>query len=64
MFALSRTGDTILYVPDVPAAMAFYEQAFGLEKLFLHDAGDYGEMNTGATKLAFSSLELMTQLGK
>jgi catechol 2,3-dioxygenase-like lactoylglutathione lyase family enzyme len=30
----------------------------------LHEAGDYGELITGETKLAFSSVELMRQLGK
>jgi len=54
----------ILYVADVPAAMAFYEAAFGLTRLFLHDGGDYGEMATGHTRLAFSAHTLMQQLGK
>lgn len=55
---------TILYVEDVPASMEFYEAAFGLTRLFLHDSGDYGEMDTGATKLAFSAKALMRQIGK
>lgn len=55
---------TILYVADVPAARDFYTAAFGLEAGFLHEGGDYGELVTGATKLAFSSRALMTQLGK
>ena len=55
---------TILYVADVTAAMDFYETAFGLRRLFLHEAGDYGELDTGATKLAFSSRKLMAELGK
>lgn len=54
----------ILYVADVPATVAFFEAAFGLTRGFVHDAGDYGEMSTGATTLAISSLALMTQLGK
>ncbi len=45
----------ILYVPDVGAAMDFYARAFALELRFLHDGGDYGEMATGETRLAFSS---------
>jgi catechol 2,3-dioxygenase-like lactoylglutathione lyase family enzyme len=28
---------TILYVPDVPASLAFYQAAFGLNTRFLHD---------------------------
>ena len=55
---------TILYVDDVPATLDFYERAFGLKRGFLHESGDYGEMATGETKLAFSSTTLMRQLGK
>ncbi|EIU1655514.1 MULTISPECIES: VOC family protein [Pseudomonadota] len=55
---------TILYVDDVAASLAFYERAFGLTQGFLHDSGDYGELATGGTKLAFSSRTLMRTLGK
>lgn len=55
---------TILYVDDVSASLSFFERAFGLERIFLHEGGDYGELATGATKLAFSSTDLMRQLGK
>ncbi|MBK1636211.1 VOC family protein [Rhodovulum adriaticum] len=55
---------TILYVADVPATLDFYSRAFGLETGFLHESGDYGELVTGDTKLAFSSTGLMTELGK
>ena len=55
---------TILYVDDVPATMDFYERAFALTRGFLHDSGDYGELATGETRLAFSSRSLMRQLGK
>ena len=55
---------TILYVDDVPATLAFYARAFGLETGFLHDSGDYGELQTGETRLAFSSIRLMTAIGK
>jgi lactoylglutathione lyase len=55
---------TILYVADVAAAMTLFEQAFGFDRLFLHDAGDYGELATGDTKLAFSAFGLMQSLGK
>jgi len=57
-------GYTILYVEDVPQTIAFYEQAFGLTRRFVHEAGDFGELDTGATALAFSSLRLMAELGK
>mgnify|MGYP001243342841 FL=1 len=55
---------TILYVDDVASSLDFYERAFGLKRGFLHEAGDYGELITGETKLAFSSRELMRQLDK
>lgn len=55
---------TILYVDDVAASLDFYARALGLEKAFLHESGDYGELTTGATKLAFSSTALMRKLGK
>ncbi len=41
---------TILYVENVAAALDFYEKAFGLERLFLHESGDYGELATGRDK--------------
>lgn len=55
---------TILYVEDVQATIDFYCQAFGLEKKMIHESGDYGEVMTGGTTLAFSSIGLMKQLGK
>ncbi|MBB1075054.1 VOC family protein [Rhodoferax sp. 4810] len=59
-----QLGYTILYVPDVPATLKFYEAAFGLTTRFLHESGDYGELETGSTALAFSAHRLMQQLGK
>ena len=55
---------TILYVDDVPQQMDLYERGFGLEIGFLHPSNEYGELATGETRLAFSSRELMTRLGK
>ena len=49
-----RLGYVILHVPDVPAAVAFYEAAFGVACRFVHPSG-YAEMETGATALAFAS---------
>jgi len=49
---------TILYVPDVAAAIAFYEAAFGLTRGFVHECGDYAELATGSTTLSFASLSL------
>jgi uncharacterized glyoxalase superfamily protein PhnB len=35
------------------ATIAFYERAFGLARRFVHESGQYGELETGATALAF-----------
>lgn len=51
-------GYVIVYVPDVAAAVQFYEAAFGLEARFVTPENDYGELETGATVLAFASQEL------
>ena len=48
-----QLGYVILYVPDVTAAVSFYEAAFGLSPRFIHESGQYAEMETGATALAF-----------
>ncbi|MEE1926214.1 VOC family protein [Pseudomonas sp. 148P] len=53
-----KLGYTIAYVADVAASLSFFEKAFGLQQRFLHESGDYGELETGATTLAFASLEL------
>ena len=51
-------GYTILYVRDVPASLTFYERAFGQRRRFLHESGQYAELETGATALAFAAIEL------
>ena len=48
----------ILYVKDVKASTKFYEKAFRLQTKFLHESGEYGEMDTGATAIAFASTAL------
>ncbi|MEP5155303.1 VOC family protein [Planktotalea sp.] len=55
---------TILYVENVAKTMSFYEAAFGLTRGFLHEAGDFGEMQTGETKLSFASKALIEQTGQ
>jgi uncharacterized glyoxalase superfamily protein PhnB len=54
-----KLGYTILYVPDVAEAVAFYERAFALSRRFLHESGTYAEMETGATALAFAAETLV-----
>jgi lactoylglutathione lyase len=50
-----KFGYTIVYVPDVAASLHFFENAFGLARRFLHESGDYGELETGQTALAFAA---------
>ena len=53
-------GYVILYVNDVAASLDFYEKAFGLARRFFHDDNGkaYGELETGAARLAFASIAL------
>ncbi len=53
-----RFGYTILYVADVAASLDLYERAFGQRRRFLHESGQYAELETGATTLAFASNDL------
>jgi lactoylglutathione lyase len=53
-----KLGYTIIYVPNVAESLTFFESAFGLASRFLHESGDYGELETGETTLAFASHEL------
>jgi lactoylglutathione lyase len=50
---------TILYVQNVQQTVDFYESAFGLRRRFVHESGQYAEMETGGTALAFASEELV-----
>ena len=52
-----RLGYTIVYVPDVSASLTFFEEAFGMQRKFLHESGTYGELATGETALAFAAHE-------
>ncbi len=58
-----QLGYVILYVPDVAAAVSFYEAAFGLSPRFIHESGQYAEMETGATALAFAGEEFTATRG-
>lgn len=53
-----KFGYTIVYVPDVPASLSFFERAFGFSTRFLHESQTYGELETGATTLSFAAHEL------
>ncbi len=53
-------GYVVLYVKDVAASLAFYEKAFGLSRRFFNDDQGmaYGELETGAARLAFYNFAL------
>ena len=50
-----KFGYTIIYVSDVASSLAFWGKAFGLSQKFIDPSGDYGELETGATTLAFAA---------
>jgi lactoylglutathione lyase len=54
----ARLGWVIVYVPDVAAAIEFYEKAFRLERAFIAPDASFGELDTGETKLAFASEQM------
>lgn len=49
-----KFGYAIFYVDDVIGTIEFYERAFGLRRRMIHE-GQYGEIDTGGTTLAFSA---------
>jgi lactoylglutathione lyase len=51
----AQLGWVIAYVPDVEAAIVFYEQTFDLKRKFVAPDASFGELNTGETTLAFAS---------
>jgi lactoylglutathione lyase len=53
-----KLGYTIIYVPNVLASIEFYERAFGMQRGFVHEGGDYGELATGETTLSFAAHSL------
>ena len=55
MIEAARLGWIIIYVPDVVAALDFYERAFGLRRTFVNTAADFGQLDTGQTALSFAS---------
>ena len=50
--------------PRCAGHIGIFNTAFDLKTAFLHESQDYGELDTGQTKLAVSSIKLMQQLGK
>jgi lactoylglutathione lyase len=48
-------GWVIVYVPEVERAVEFYERAFGLTRAFVDPTGNFGQLDTGSTALAFAA---------
>ncbi len=55
-----RYSYTILYVKQVETTVEFYEKAFGFERKFCTPEGDYAELISGETTIAFASEALAT----
>jgi lactoylglutathione lyase len=53
-----KFGYVIVYVESVVETLEFYERAFGLRRKFITPVGDYGELLTGSTAIAFASEKL------
>jgi lactoylglutathione lyase len=53
-----RLAATILYVPDVPAALGFYERAFGLPAGFAAADGSYATLPGEGGILAFARTDM------
>ena len=49
---------TIFYVEDVVKTIEFYENAFGFQRKFVSEEGDYGELISGETSISFASVAL------
>jgi len=51
---MMKFGWAIYYVDDVEQTVAFYERAFGLKRKMVQP-GEFGELDTGSTKLSFAA---------
>src|SRR6185437_13213072 len=54
----------ILYVNNVTDSVAFYQKAFGIKHRFIHESGDYAEMDTGEVTIAFCAHNLAKDILK
>ena len=50
-----KFGYAIPYVNDVAKIVAFWKAAFGIEARFVVPTGDYAELETGHTAIAFAA---------
>ena len=52
-----KFAHTSLFVKDVSQSVAFYEKAFGMKKRFIHESGQFAEMEAGEAVLHFAASE-------
>jgi predicted enzyme related to lactoylglutathione lyase len=52
-----RFAAAVVFVDDVPAALAFYERAFGFATKFHDEEYGFGELETGDATLSFASYD-------
>lgn len=57
-----KFGYTILCVPDVEATIAVYERAFKLTRRMVTPGKEYGELETGGTRLALARADFIQTL--
>ena len=53
-----KFGGTLIYVPDVAAAVEFYERAFKMKRQYVDEGGQYAAMETGGSLLGFVRYDL------
>lgn len=53
---------TALFVESVQETIDFYERAFGLKCRMIQESGEYGELQTGDTTLAFTVQSIVKTL--
>lgn len=58
---MNRLSNVVFYVKDVRKTVEFFERAFGLQRQFIDETGQYAQMETGSTSLAFASESLARQ---
>lgn len=61
--AAVKLAQTLLYVPDVEAAAAFYERVFGLSRGLVDPDGIYVALEGGGATLAFADAEWVARNG-
>lgn len=59
-----RLGYVILYVASVARSLEFYASAFEMKPSFVHESGEWAELDAGATRLGLCAAALLERMGK